>query len=300
MLSAINPNVSEEDGAILDAWKDKDQPDFNPTPEEVAFLRAATGIQDEQDLKAHVVAVQRKAAEVFPYPCVIHFSFTQTNIARLRGYEETLALAKSRPNALLLDLGCCLGTDARKAVLDGFPPAQMVTSDLFKDFWTLGYELFNDNKDTMPITFLAGNVFDSSFLSLSPLDTPPSTTPLSEVSTLSELHGRLSALHTSYFFHLFSREQQEELAPLIAGLLLPERGSIIFGHHLGAEEEGLGSKLGKWAHNRESWTALWERALARVGWTGKVDIYTELVKAPEVMSSVGIGTHLLHWRVTLQ
>jgi hypothetical protein len=34
------------------------------TPEELAFLKVQTGIQDEDELKAHVLAVQKKAREV--------------------------------------------------------------------------------------------------------------------------------------------------------------------------------------------------------------------------------------------
>ncbi|KZO93609.1 hypothetical protein CALVIDRAFT_529342 [Calocera viscosa TUFC12733] len=285
------PAVSDDDQRILSQWKDNVESAFQPSPEEVAFLQATTRIQDEEELKAHVVAVQHKALQVYPYPCILKFAFTQTKISKLRGYKETLQLAKNRPGALMLEVGCCVGADTRKAVLDGFPASQIVASDLHAKFWDIGHEMFRDDKASMPITFLAGDVFDPAFLSP---DTTASTAPLSALTSLTQLHGRLSSIHASHFLHLFPREGQAKLSSLLAGLLLQEKGSVIFGHQVGAEKEGLGQQFGKWAYNRESCRTLWEAALASVGWTGKADIYAELVEAPDFVQSVGIGTHFLY------
>lgn len=38
--------------------------------DELAFWKAATGIQDEVQLKEHIIAVQREAYVVFTYPCI--------------------------------------------------------------------------------------------------------------------------------------------------------------------------------------------------------------------------------------
>lgn len=37
---------------------------YAPSPEEVAFLKSQTGIQDDEELKQHILAVQREAWEV--------------------------------------------------------------------------------------------------------------------------------------------------------------------------------------------------------------------------------------------
>lgn len=37
---------------------------YAPSPEEVAFLKSQTGIQDDEELKHHILAVQREAWEV--------------------------------------------------------------------------------------------------------------------------------------------------------------------------------------------------------------------------------------------
>jgi len=280
-------------------WKDKEPVPFEPSPEELAFLQTTTGIKDEQELKDHVVAVQRKAVDVFPYPCILKYMFTQINIQRIAGFKKTIQLAKDRPDALLLDMGCCMGADVRMAVLQGFPPANIIASDLHPQFWELGRELFKDDEASMPIVFVAGDVWNSAFLDPNPPDSPPSHPVLSTLTTLTPLHGRLSSIHASLFFHLFSREEQQQLAHLLASLLLQERGSVMFGHQIGAEEEGLGRQVGKWAHNTESWRRMMQQAFADLGWKGGVDVQAELREAPEFLVSIGMGTHLLYWTVEL-
>ena len=42
-----------------------------------------------------------------------------------------MKLGKERPNALFLDMACCVGNDTRKVIADGFPASQVVASDLF-------------------------------------------------------------------------------------------------------------------------------------------------------------------------
>jgi len=122
---------------------------------------------------------------------------------------------------------------------------------------------------------------------------------LSTLSTLTPLHGRLTSIHASLLFHLFSREEQQQLAHLLGSLLLPQKGSVIFGHQLGSEEEGLGKQIGKWAHTPESWRAMMEQTFENLGWKGGVDVEAELREAPESFTTIGMGTHLLYWTVEL-
>jgi hypothetical protein len=36
----------------------------------LAFFKAQTNIQDDEELKGHMAAIQAKAYQVFPYPCI--------------------------------------------------------------------------------------------------------------------------------------------------------------------------------------------------------------------------------------
>ncbi|KAI0072366.1 hypothetical protein K474DRAFT_1629115 [Panus rudis PR-1116 ss-1] len=252
--------------------------------EEANFFKTWTGIQDEEQLKEHMFRVREKAYKVFPYPCIRRFAYAKLKISRFPAYQDLLKLGRERPGALFLDMACCFGNDARKAVADGFPVKQVLASDLRPEFWQLGHELFRDTPEKFPATFIPGDVFDPNFLAVespsvkSPTDPLP---PLSNLKTLTPLHGRLSAIHASSFFHLFDEEQQLYVAKALASLLSPEPGSIIFGAHGGKSEKGF--RIGPnvvaqdkpmFCHSPQSWTELWEKQVFQ---EGQVRVWTKLV-----------------------
>lgn len=136
-------------------------------------------------------------------------------------------------------------------------------------FWQLGHRLFKTTPESFTVPFVAGDAFDSAFLKpAAPIYTPLDTLPpaLSEVKTLTELRGHISAIHASALFHLFDEERQFALAHSLAGLLAPHPGAMIFGSHGGALNKGpaygtpgTGGKLyTMFCHSPESWKELWE------------------------------------------
>lgn len=44
---------------------------------ELAFFKAQTKIDDEDELKNHIAAVQAKAYDIYPYRCIRLFMFTK-------------------------------------------------------------------------------------------------------------------------------------------------------------------------------------------------------------------------------
>ncbi|KAF8273973.1 hypothetical protein EI94DRAFT_1794631 [Lactarius quietus] len=211
---------------------------------EITFFKEQTGIEDEDELKAHLLSIQAEAYEVYSYPCIRQFSWARLGISRLFPYQDLLKLGREREGAILLDIGCCFGTDVRKAIVDGFPMKNVVTTDLHKEFWDLGHKLFRTTPDTFPVTFVPGNVFDPEHLSIvSPFTTnsPPVTTvpDLSILTSLNPLHGHISAIYASSFFHLFPEDAQPRVARALAGLLSPVPGSMIFGKQLGLPEAAI-------------------------------------------------------------
>ncbi|KAI0733962.1 hypothetical protein C8Q72DRAFT_504908 [Fomitopsis betulina] len=247
------------------------------------FVKARIGIDDEAQLKEHILGVQLDAWTVHKYRCIQNFSFLKLSISQLPGFEQLLKLGRDRKHALFLDIGCCFGVDIRKAVASGFPAQNAIASDLYSAFWDLGLKLFNDTPDTFPVPFLAGDAFSPAFLAPStPFYSAPSTprpTPstLREAGTLTPLLGHISAIHTSSFFHLFNEAQQATLARKLAALLSPEPGSVIFGRHAGRSKKGLREVPPglwrtdpMWCHDVESWTALWDGEVFEKG-TVKVE-----------------------------
>jgi hypothetical protein len=108
---------------------------------------------------------------------------------------------------------------------------------------------------------------------------------LRSLASLNPLHGRVSAIFATSFFHLFNEEKQLYAARALAGLLSPARGSMIFGTHVGLLEKGV--RLRQWeensrgrqmfCHSPASWTNLWD---GQVFEKGLVKVQTYLLQIP--------------------
>ena len=85
----------------------------------------------------------------------------------------------------------------------------------------------------------------------------------------------------SAFFHLFLEDRQLQLAKIASSLLSPEKGSVIFGQHMGQPVKRLlgkkvnGVDVNMFFHSPESWTQMWTRDVFNGNNRVKVD--TELV-----------------------
>ncbi|EMD41568.1 hypothetical protein CERSUDRAFT_110117 [Gelatoporia subvermispora B] len=281
---------------------------FEPDDAELAFLQKETGIQDVEELKQHVMAVQKEALKVFPYGCIRRYSFTRLKISRQPKYSYVLKMGKERPGAILLDIGCAFGTDVREAVADGYPIENIVTSDLQPEFWQLGHELYRSTPETFPVPFVAGDAFDPTFLApVAPFTAPPPAPrpDLRALTTLTPLLGHVSFIHAFAFFHLFDEAKQAQLARAVAGLLSPEPGSMIFGGHGGRPEKGYRTESGTrrgtymFCHSPESWKELWD---GQVFPKGTVEVDAFLVERPraDVNPNAAEDARFYHmvWSVT--
>ncbi|EIW85563.1 hypothetical protein CONPUDRAFT_98669 [Coniophora puteana RWD-64-598 SS2] len=254
---------------------------YHISPEASDFFKSQTGIYDDEELKLHILAVQRKAYEVVPYPCLRIFTFTHLDMSRLDIYPHILEIGKTKPGSILMDLACCFGGDARKAVADGYPVENIVLSDLRGEFLQLGHELFKTTPDTFPATMIETNIFD-----LEPRQPVHDVdieriADLSDVKSLDALYGQVSVLHASKLFHLFDEEKQVKLARALASLLSPEPGSVICGAQGGYHTKGWRSHR-TWStdfeyfcHSPESWEELWNGRVFEKG-----TVRTEAVLRP--------------------
>ncbi|KAG8219067.1 hypothetical protein J3R82DRAFT_4824 [Butyriboletus roseoflavus] len=288
------------------------------SPEQATFFKAQTGIDDDNDLRTHILEVQERAFKIFPYSCIRWFMFLQLRITTLPEYEDIIKLGQERPDGILLDIGCCFGGDARKAIADGYPFKNTVTTDLkkgkshhdlvtmsintdiFQEFYDMGHALFKTTPATYPISFVAGDAFDPNMLQIvPPFDEAPSTEKpdLSTLTSLNPLAGHCMVIYASNFFHLFSEENQLQLAKAVAGLLSPLPGSMICGEHVGNFQKGVfhdehgGRILEMFQHSPESWSAMWDGEVFTKGKV-RVDAKIELAKI-----TPGIEYNRMQWSV---
>lgn len=206
----------------------------------------------------------------------------------------------------------------RKAIVDGYPADQIIASDLnagmyrtsfdtvnellnieLEEFWPIGHKLF---KSTPAVKFIAGDVFDEVFLETAPIttSTPASPPPaLADLNALTPLHGRLSAIHASSFFHLFTEDQQARLARRLGSLLSPEPGSLIFGMHGALPEKAHVVQalspdtppITMFCHGPASWKALWEDVFG----PGKVDVRVHLEEQMRLDFKTQAGPEKFYW-----
>lgn len=278
-------------------------------PAEAAWLSDITGIAGPDELKKHLLQIQREVYAIHPYPCIRLFKFAKQNIAHFPIYGDLLRLPRDRPDALFLELACGVGNDTRKAVVDGFPADRVVATDIHPEFWDIGHRVFLDTPALFPVKFVAGDVFDDAFLPPAPVaptgaapadrDAPPD---LASLSTLAPLRGRVGAIYASSFFHLFGEAQQAELARRLAGLLSPTPGSFIFGSHVGRPESGLrvefarpnvDARVRMFCHSPESWRALWEGVLGK----GAVEVWAVLKEVQRRDMPEGVKAYIMAWSV---
>ncbi|KAG2128704.1 hypothetical protein DEU56DRAFT_504805 [Suillus clintonianus] len=230
------------------------------------FFKQQTGITEENELKHHILAVQAKAFAVAPYYCIYTFVFTRLRISKHPKYQSALQLGRDCKSALLLDLGCCFGNDARKAVADGWPATQVISTDIKQELWDLGHVLFRSTPASFPSHFIAGDCLDPTFLSSEPGPSSQSLPDLSSLTSLNDLRGKLTAVHAASIFHLFSQEEQASLVRAVAALLSSEPGSIAFGSHVGLPKQGIiqgkagAMRVKMYCYDPESWNKLWEDA----------------------------------------
>lgn len=113
------------------------------------------------------------------------------------------------------------------------------------------------------------------------------------------MQGHISAIHASSFFHVFSEDQQLEVAQRLASLLSPTKGSVIFGSHIALPEKGwLRSKMPGdddklFCHSPESWKELWDGQIFKKGTVKVVADFDQVV---------GVGpegnTTFMSWSIT--
>ncbi|KAG1841698.1 hypothetical protein DFJ58DRAFT_666422 [Suillus subalutaceus] len=243
---------------------------YSLSSKEAAFFKAQIGIDDDEDLKRHILEVQAKAYKLAPYPWIRGFIFILVNISSNPVYEHILKLGRERPDAVLLDIG--FGIDARKAAADGFPAKNIIASDIHNvnpfHMLELSHELFKTTPASYPACQIPGDVLDPEFLSVAaPLDdvSPAPATDFSSLKSLNPLRGRISAINVTRFFHLFPEDKQLHLARTLVGLLSAQPGSAICGHQVGKAEKGIsivlvhvmGSEHRTLAHSPESWRSMW-------------------------------------------
>jgi hypothetical protein len=147
----------------------------------------------------------------------------------------------------------------------GVPSKHLYATDLRRDFWELGYELFRD-RERLESRFVEADVLadDSS---------------LGEGEGLKSLDGKMDVVYAGSFLHLFDYVGQFKVCERIVTLLRPVKGSVVLGRQVGyvvagekAHRTNYREKM--FRHNEESFRRMWEEVGLKTGtrWRTEVEL----------------------------
>ncbi|VDC06430.1 unnamed protein product [Peniophora sp. CBMAI 1063] len=298
-MALDEPTANPQNGVQKNLVPPLDPELFQPSPEALDFLKQ-TASKDEQELRSRVQEAQEEAYAKFPYPCIRGYHHVALFMSLNTIYPRVLELGKSDPEAVLLDIGCCMGTDVRKAVYDGYPASQVVGCELVAEFLTLGHKLYRD-EDTCNIRFIQGDIFALQLPSSLQPTTPP-VTSISQSTSLGDLLGRAAAIYTGALFHLFDESAQYALALRLAMLARKDKPSIIFGRHQGLPQAGPiedSFMKARYAHSPESWVKLWKDVFTSVRGEGFAKEHV-LVQAELKQSNAGSSWQAINFAMRSQ
>lgn len=153
--------------------------------------------------------------KIAPHTCIRESLFAEPRIDHHFAYSTILK--SRRPESLLIDVGCCMGTDIRKLILDGYPPECILGLDVEKRFFKLGHDLYNEDEESSRLRFRQADMLDPRF-----------------TERTSDLQNRFHFVHTANVIHLFNLRDQETFFRNLVHLTKP--GGIIWGRQVGLAE----------------------------------------------------------------
>ncbi|KAI2611900.1 hypothetical protein GGR54DRAFT_334251 [Hypoxylon sp. NC1633] len=243
------------------------------------LLTSYSGIPKDAQL-SHVVKLRNEAYESFPYPCIGSFRFLEFDLAAHYAYQEHVLSPLKRSSSgdanepLFLDLGTCFGQDLRKLVYDGASVHRLWASDIEPEFIELGFKLFRDEEKLPKSHFLCpGNLLSDS-----------------SEDMLGVLNNKVTILHTTAVFHLFTLQDQKVAADRCLQLLRKDTGApvLLLGAHVGSTIPGPFQRRNvsmeyshKYRHDEQSWQELWQGVCGGERWRGKIknlDVKSRLLK----------------------
>ncbi|SPN99012.1 uncharacterized protein DNG_02051 [Cephalotrichum gorgonifer] len=252
---------------LMDMWRliyqEELPPDIGPARE----LLCAYSNLKECEVEPHLYAIRKQAWKATRYPCIGRWRFLYLDPPTEPRYRAVLSrLTARRSTDVLLDLGCCVGQALRQLSADGVPPDRLIGLDLDPSLIEIGFKLFRDRRKS-PASFIVADILNADDKDLEMLD------------------GRVSIVHASNFWHLFSWTQQLAIAVRLTKVFMEgERRAMIYGRQVGIAKPETQNRAGdSFLHNEASFQELWDQVGALTGtrWMVEMEFVGErLAKIP--------------------
>ncbi|KAI0127243.1 hypothetical protein BJ170DRAFT_581865 [Xylariales sp. AK1849] len=245
------------------------QETIDSVPEPISdVLETYSGIPKDAQIE-HIIDLRNAAYERCPYPCIGNLRFLDFDLSAHPLYQDHVLAPLKAPSKegeaepLFLDLGTCFGQDVRKLVYDGAPVGRLWASDIEQHLIDMGFKLFNDEKKLPRSHFLC----------------PGDLLTDSSEDKLKELDDRVTILHMTAVFHLFTLDDQRMVVDRCLRLLRKDtRGPVLLlGMQVGSVEAGPFLRENvtqeyshKYRHSVQSWRQLWKDVAESDGWKSRI------------------------------
>lgn len=217
--------------------------------------------------------------DVFPYPTIGQFRFIALSLHTQKSYATIIEAIKN--GGRYLDIGCAVGQDLRRLVLDGCPSTNLYAIEIAGGFVDLSYGLFAD-KDTLAAKFIKADFRDEN------------------VTATQALLGTVSVCHVGMVLHIWDLEDQIKACVRLTEFLnknadhdqdQPQENALIVGTSAGrtvasVAHEGIGGKP-NYFHDTESFKAMWDEVGRRTGLRFETSVWAH--------SRFGLDGEKAHW-----
>ncbi|KAK2763739.1 hypothetical protein FQN54_009355 [Arachnomyces sp. PD_36] len=207
---------------------------------------SANPSESETQVLDRISVARKEARKVAAYTCITEYIFAEPRIDRHFCYERILSDAQNQGSPKkFVDVGCCVGSDIRKLIYDGFPAhvgesahglsavtgldierrqysnplLQRHLIDFFgAEFFSIGLAMYNQSSENIPVRFVEANLLDPNF-----------------TTRHDNLRGQFDYVHSANVVHLFDYEGQMTFLRNLAFLAKP--GGLLWGRQVGEAED---------------------------------------------------------------
>ena len=202
----------------------------------------------DADIVGLVTAAHDRALPTHPYRCIREYRFSYPRIMRHPRYSALIQQHPSPATLRLLDIGSCMGSDLRQALLHRISPLNILGLELEQDFIDTGLDvLFQDRALLPPTTFIAHNILQPN--------------PTSHPTLKAFLDAQpLDLIYCGSVYHLLQEADTHTLTRHVYSLLPP--GGVFFGRTVGsshASEPNAAAAwngVGRFLHSKATFTKM--------------------------------------------
>ncbi|KAI1746802.1 hypothetical protein F4782DRAFT_473473 [Xylaria castorea] len=261
----------------LEAWREQMYVDAIPWEHDRfrELLERYSKIPPDE-VTTEILDIRDKAWGIAKYPCIGHFTYVR--LLEFDGNNPGMQRAIERLKApgsqdTFLELGGFICQTIRQLTFEGVDSARLYGTDLHAEFIELGYQQFRDRR-TLKATFVAGDML-----------IPDEDYATSAMAVT--FNEKISIVHASNFFHLFSWESQlvicERIVRFFRGGFRAESPALLFGVQAGSLKPG-NIRVGAFSvflHDERTFQSLWDEVGSKTGTTWKVSMQAMTASPPK-------------------